>query len=123
MALLRSTRNLAIVAAAALSSLLPVSGSLYAQSWYNSAWQYREPVTISHGQVSASLTNFPVLYSVTDTNLKASAQSNGNDIVSFRQACLRQPESGFLLSQEASDRGSADLKAASDLRFTDALPV
>jgi hypothetical protein len=44
-------------------------------------------------------------------------------IVSFRQGCVRRTESGFLLGQEASDRGSADLKPASDLRFADSLPA
>ncbi len=43
--------------------------------------------------------------------------------VSFRQGCLKRPESGFLLGQEAADGGSADLKPASDLRFTDSLPA
>ena len=41
-------------------------------------------------------------------------------MVSFRQGCVRLPESGFLLGQEAADRGSADLKSAGDLRFADA---
>ena len=43
--------------------------------------------------------------------------------VSFRQGCVRPPESGFLLGQEAADRGSADRKPASDFRFADSLPA
>jgi hypothetical protein len=43
--------------------------------------------------------------------------------VSLRQGCARRPESGFLLGQEAADRGSADVKPASDLRFADSLPA
>jgi RHS repeat-associated protein len=52
-------------------------------SWYNTAWGFRKLVTIAHGQVSGSsnLTNFPMLSSVTDSNLAASAQANGNDIL------------------------------------------
>jgi RHS repeat-associated protein len=52
-------------------------------AWYNTAWSSRKPVTIAHGQVSGSsnLTNFPMLFSVTDSNLAASAQANGNDIL------------------------------------------
>ena len=44
-----------------LSVLLLPSSCLHAQSWYNSSWQYREPITISHTKVSGSPTNFPVL--------------------------------------------------------------
>ena len=44
-------------------------------------------------------------------------------VVSFRQGCVRRTESGFLLSQEATDGGSADLKPACDLGFADSLPV
>ena len=42
--------------------------------------------------------------------------------VSFRQACVRSPESRFLFGQEAADGGSADLKLACDLGFADSLP-
>ncbi len=57
--------------------------------WYNSGWTNRKPVTISHTQVSGSsnLTNFPVLFSVTDVNLKTVAnggsvgKSDGTDIL------------------------------------------
>ena len=47
------------------------------------AGDIEELVTIAHGQVSgsSSLTNFPMLYSVTDADLAAGAQSNGNDIL------------------------------------------
>jgi len=56
-----------------------------AQGWYNTGgnWAHRKSVTIDHTKVSGSLalTNFPVLISVTDANLQASAQSSGNDIL------------------------------------------
>src|SRR5438552_2739405 len=57
---------------------------LQAQSWYNTAWTNRKPITIYHGQVSGSsnLTNFPVLISLpSDSNLATGAQSSGNDIL------------------------------------------
>jgi hypothetical protein len=43
--------------------------------------------------------------------------------VSFRQACVRRPDSRFLLGQEAADGGSADFKLAGDLGFADSLLV
>lgn len=56
----------------------------FGQSWYNSSWTYRKPITISHGKVSGStnLTNLPVLISLaSDSNLAASAQTSGNDVL------------------------------------------
>jgi RHS repeat-associated protein len=52
-------------------------------SWYNTGWSYRKTITIASSQVSgsSSLTNFPELVSVTDSNLTTSAQSSGNDIL------------------------------------------
>ncbi|HYL78443.1 MAG TPA: DUF2341 domain-containing protein, partial [Bryobacteraceae bacterium] len=58
-------------------------------AWYNTSWSNRKPITISHLQVSgtSNLTNFPMLFSVTDANLKTVAsggsvgQANGNDIL------------------------------------------
>ena len=49
-------------------------------AWWNTNWQYRKSITINHTMVSANLTNFPMLVSITDSNLAAYAQSNGNDI-------------------------------------------
>jgi hypothetical protein len=48
--------------------------------WWNSNWQYRKLITIDHTKVSSSLTNFPILISITDNDLKAHAKSNGYDI-------------------------------------------
>ncbi len=50
-------------------------------AWYNSSWLYRKAITIDHTQVGGTLANFPVLVSVTDANLQASAQANGGDIL------------------------------------------
>ena len=47
--------------------------------WY-SGWSYRKAITISHARVVGSLSDFPVLMDITDTNLASSAQSDGDDI-------------------------------------------
>ena len=53
-----------------------------AASWYDTDWDYRKLITIDESKVSGSsnLTNFPVLISVTDTNLASAAQTDGDDI-------------------------------------------
>ena len=63
------------------SSVASASYSIGSSSWYSSSWAYREPITINSGQVNGTLTNFPMLYSVTDSNLVGHTQSGGNDIL------------------------------------------
>ena len=46
-----------------------------------STWTYRKLVTIDSSLVGSDLTNFPVLISTTDTDLKNNALSNGYDIL------------------------------------------
>ena len=53
----------------------------YAASWYNASWQYRKLITIDNTKVAANLTDFPVLISITDTDLRDDAQSDGDDIL------------------------------------------
>ena len=43
-------------------------------------WQYRKQVTIDHTYVAGDLTNFPILISITDTDL-IKAQNDGGDIL------------------------------------------
>ena len=51
-------------------------------SWYNSSWTNSKKLTIDHTKVpNIDQTNFPVLISITDSNLKTTAQSSGNDIL------------------------------------------
>ena len=52
-------------------------------SWYSTggAWSNRKAVTIDHTRVSGSLSNFPVVISITDANLQASAKPDGSDIL------------------------------------------
>ena len=49
-------------------------------SWYN-GWQYRKAVTINAAKVAGSLTNFPVLVSITDADLQTRALVTGADIL------------------------------------------
>ncbi|MFI5338950.1 MAG: DUF2341 domain-containing protein [Candidatus Methylomirabilales bacterium] len=63
----------------------PVATTQPIQAWLTwlpittyAAWPYRKAITIN--QVTATLTNFPVLLSFTDTNLQTYAQASGNDI-------------------------------------------
>lgn len=58
-------------------------------AWYNAAWTNRDLIVIDHTKVSGSsnLTNFPMVFSVTEASLRTVAnggsagQSNGNDIL------------------------------------------
>ncbi|MBI4100287.1 DUF2341 domain-containing protein [Candidatus Microgenomates bacterium] len=49
--------------------------------WYNASWGYRKKITIDSTKVGADLTNFPVLVSITDSDLSANARSDGYDIL------------------------------------------
>ncbi len=49
-------------------------------NWTAPCWQYRKAITINHSKVAANLTNFPVVISLTDTDLRDKAQSDGDDI-------------------------------------------
>ena len=51
------------------------------QPWYDENWTYRKVITIDHTKVSnGPHSNFPMLVSITDTDLQSKALSNGNDI-------------------------------------------
>ncbi len=65
------------------------ASAIVSLGWYSTSWNTRKPITINSAQVSgtSSLTNFPMLFSVTDPTLKTVAnggdvgESNGNDIL------------------------------------------
>ena len=44
-------------------------------------WHYQKQITIDHTNIPEDLTNFPVLVSVVDNDLKTKAQSSGDDIL------------------------------------------
>jgi hypothetical protein len=50
-------------------------------NWTGPCWQYRKAITINHSKVAANLTDFPVVISLTDTDLRDKAQSDGGDIM------------------------------------------
>src|SRR2546429_8040805 len=50
-------------------------------NWYNSSWTYRKKITLDNTASSSTLTNFPVLISLSSSNFTFSkAQSAGQDI-------------------------------------------
>ena len=48
---------------------------------FDEGWQYRKKITIDHNKVSGNLTDFPVLISIVDDDLKNKAQGDGDDIL------------------------------------------
>ncbi len=48
---------------------------------FDDGWEYRKMITIDHNKVAGSLTGFPVLVSVVDSDLHDKAQSDGDDIL------------------------------------------
>jgi len=60
-----------------LTLIQPVGGD----DWWNFDWTFRKQIIINHTMVSADLANFPVLIDIIDPDLKAKAQSDGDDIV------------------------------------------
>jgi len=57
------------------------AGNSGTPAWYDNGWAYRKTVTIDYTKVGAALTDFPVLISTTDTNLRDYAQSDADDIL------------------------------------------
>ena len=57
------------------SAAYTISGGSGGPPWYNSAWSSRKAVTIDHTKVAGglNLTNFPLLFAVTDATLKSAA--------------------------------------------------
>jgi len=48
---------------------------------FDEGWQYSKKITIDHTKVAGDLTNFPVLISVVDPDLRDKAQDDGDDIL------------------------------------------
>ncbi|MGI0133488.1 MAG: DUF2341 domain-containing protein, partial [Candidatus Micrarchaeaceae archaeon] len=71
-----------LVSLAISSNLFVASQNAHASTWYNSSWVYRKSITIDHSKVSTAssttLTDFPVLVSVTDPDLRSAI--NGGDV-------------------------------------------
>jgi hypothetical protein len=56
-------------------------GTTAPSDWYDSAWPYRKKITLQSSQVPGDLSNFPVLFSISDSDLSSDAQSDGDDIL------------------------------------------
>ena len=54
--------------------------------WWGNGWLYRKKITIDHNKILSSLTNFPVLISLTDSELKNVGKTNGSDMLIFDSA-------------------------------------
>ena len=74
--------------AAAITGGVPATGGASGgPAWYNYSWTNRKAITVDHTKVSGNLTNFPMLFSVTDANLKTVAnggsvgKADGTDIL------------------------------------------
>ncbi|UCE38691.1 MAG: DUF2341 domain-containing protein, partial [Thermoplasmata archaeon] len=50
------------------------------EEFLNDAWLYKKNITINSSQVESDLSNFPVLISITDSDLASKANIDGNDI-------------------------------------------
>ncbi len=50
------------------------------ESWFDTNWLFRKPITIDSTKVTGDLDDFPVLVSITDPDLAASARADGFDI-------------------------------------------
>jgi hypothetical protein len=64
-----------------LGAVVPSVNSDPADPWWNPSWNYRKEITVDHTKVSSSLTDFPLLIRLTDTDLKSKAQTDGDDLV------------------------------------------
>lgn len=53
------------------------------QAWYDTDWLYRKQISVDHTKVTGSSahSNFPMLISITDTNVRDNAQADGYDIL------------------------------------------
>ena len=50
-------------------------------TWYNSSWLKRKPVTIDQTQVDATLTDFPVMVDLANSDVLASARADMRDVL------------------------------------------
>jgi len=59
----------------------PIPRGSPSDPWWDTGWDYRKEITIDSSKVTATLSDFPVLISLDDSNLASLAQANGEDIV------------------------------------------
>ncbi|MFC1967020.1 DUF2341 domain-containing protein [Chloroflexota bacterium] len=73
--------SLALLSALLLTIITPLTASAD-PGWYNVTWDSRKKITVDFTKVAATLTDFPVLVSLSsDTELASEAQDDGDDIL------------------------------------------
>ncbi len=92
--------------------------------WFNTDWGFKQRLTINSSQVSADLTNFPVLVSVTDPNLRLMpdgniGNSNGGDILFTSADELTQLDHEIELYNSATGQLTAWVKIPNLLSTVD----
>jgi len=79
------TKVILIVAVGILIGFL-FPAQVHAQAWCDSDWSNRKQITISNTNVDSDLTDFPLLVSITDTDVSANANSDALDIFFTEEA-------------------------------------
>ena len=76
--------------------------------WYNTSWLYRKQIEIHSSNVTADLTDFPVLISITsDGDIGSHAQTDGDDIIFTRSDEVT--EIPYEIESFSSDGSTANL--------------
>jgi len=79
---LLGTILLVVIAFLCVFKYVPHSNTSASTGWYNSSWHYRKEITIDHTKVpNTDQLNFPVLISLTDSDLQVHARNDGHDIL------------------------------------------
>lgn len=73
--------NVSVITILFAIAILTVTPTVYAIDWYDSDWQYAKSITINSTQVDSTLTDFPLLIDITDTNLTDVAQADCDDVI------------------------------------------
>lgn len=102
-----------------LTQIVSANAPTWYQSTSTSAWSYKKPITIDHTKVSgtSTLVNFPVLFSVTDTDLKYTSfggkvgKTDGTDI------CFTSSDGVTKLDHEIEKYASTTGEIASWIRI------
>ena len=58
-----------------------ISVTLDPAGWYNTSWSYRKNLSLNGSQINGTLTDFPVLISITDSDLASKSLPSGYDIL------------------------------------------
>ncbi len=91
-------------------STITLNSSFGAGGWYSTGgtWTYRKKITIDHTKVSGSsaLTNFPMLFNVTDSDLKYTGSGGGVGTTSGNDILFTSSDGTTLLNYEIESYAS-----------------